>query len=93
VVTLDRVKNGIGKATIRLVRHGICLPEDIAIAPDSTLNTEYKCRLVFVGRIEPIKGVHIIIQTLKELPNSPLELDIYAVGSQRRNDYYNLSFG
>jgi glycosyltransferase involved in cell wall biosynthesis len=43
-------------------------------------------KLIFVGRIDPEKGVHLLIEAIKGLPEDKIELSLY--GKPIEEDYY-----
>lgn len=73
-----------------LVTNGLP-PEKIVVVkqalPLETLTTikgnkpEKKLKLIFVGRIDPLKGVHLIVEAGKKLVGLPVEIDIFGSAS------------
>jgi glycosyltransferase involved in cell wall biosynthesis len=46
----------------------------------STFNSQPSTlRICFLGRLDPAKGVHILIQALRALPQASLRLDVYGI--------------
>ena len=43
-------------------------------------------RLVFIGRIQPQKGIHLIIEALRDFSADEIQIDFY--GKQEETDYY-----
>lgn len=70
------VRNGIPENKLRLVRLGINNHYDMNQYGEGNNG---KLKLVFMGRFVREKGAEILINALKELPESNLELDIYGV--------------
>src|SRR6185437_3457013 len=62
-----------GRASIRLAADG---------APQAV-------RLVFVGRLDPTKGVHILFDALRKAPSLPVTLDIYGIVQSDANADYS----
>ncbi len=58
-------------------RHGTGKAE---IQNPSTLNSQPSTlRICFLGRLDPTKGVHILLHALRSIPQAPVKLDIYGV--------------
>jgi glycosyltransferase involved in cell wall biosynthesis len=66
---------GVARDKLNLSRQGI----RVTRLASNEKTTSDKLRIVYVGRIEPAKGVHILIQALRGIPDVPLELHIYGV--------------
>src|SRR5262249_41456535 len=48
--------------------------------PSSTAATPTRrIRMVFLGRLDPTKGIHILIQAMRTVPEVPIDLDIYGI--------------
>lgn len=66
-------RNGIPSRQIRLIPHGIPLPQRKAVAPGLGRRP---LRLLFVGRICAVKGVHVLLEALEGKPPDQVELHI-----------------
>ncbi len=78
------VANGVSREKIRLCRHGLPAGEVPAAAPERIPNPELyspkaPCRIAFLGRITPVKGLDILIRAIAASPDLPVVLDIYGV--------------
>jgi glycosyltransferase involved in cell wall biosynthesis len=81
--------NGVPREKIRLCRHGLPAGEAPAAAPEHFYNPEINhsgvnhpkapCRIAFLGRITPVKGLDILIRAIAADPDLPVVLDIYGV--------------
>jgi glycosyltransferase involved in cell wall biosynthesis len=72
--------NDISPAKIFLSRHGInWTPDSAALWPDARPSASDETRLVFFGRLERIKGLHVLIRALRAAPTLKVKLDIYGV--------------
>ncbi len=83
--------NGVPPDKISLSRQGI---EDIpgqaraAIRPASD-DASRAVRLVFVGRLDPTKGLHILFDALRKAPSLRIALDIYGIVQSDANADYS----
>lgn len=73
------IRNGVPPAKVRVSRHGLILKQE------PTLETKRKTpragapRVVFLGRMDPTKGPHILIEALRGAPALELTLDLYGI--------------
>lgn len=68
--------NGVPESKIHYIPQGL----PFAMNRDGVINFEKHSgpiRLLFIGRISPFKGLHILIDALAELPEGKIQLDIY----------------
>lgn len=78
--------NGADANRLRLVRHGISgIPHNPPAIRER--NGQMAVRLAFLGRIEPIKGLHHIVNAVRALSDAQITLDIYAVHSSQPSQY------
>jgi len=68
--------NGIPPAKMVLSPHGLTVDAPV-VTPFALPPTPIK--LAFFGRIDPVKGIDIVIRALRGLTTAPLSLDIYGV--------------
>ena len=80
VVSVERMP----KAIVKLIPNGVNAPE---ILPDRTWLSDGKLRLLYIGRLHPIKGIENLIHALKVLNDESATLAIYGSG----NEAYTLS--
>ena len=79
------MQNGIEENKIELVRQA--LPYKIN-NPQSPNEIKGKMlRLIFIGRIDPLKGLHLLLEVIRDLPEEKVSLDIF--GSVTDSNYYN----
>ena len=68
--------NGVPKEKICYVPQG--LPFEVSLpAADQENKKTMSLRLLFLGRINPFKGLHLLLEALEELDHEKIELDIY----------------
>ncbi|MBS1935772.1 MAG: glycosyltransferase, partial [Bacteroidetes bacterium] len=73
--------NGAPSQKIKLIKQG--LPS--AFKEQSKADFEKSnsvLRLIFIGRVHPLKGIHLLVGALMDLPDDKIQLDIYG----KRND-------
>jgi glycosyltransferase involved in cell wall biosynthesis len=82
--------NDVPSAKITLCRHGIRLPAG-ATTPRPTVARaalEEGLRIAFVGRFDPTKGIHVIVDAFRMEPALRARLDIYGVVQGESNERY-----
>jgi glycosyltransferase involved in cell wall biosynthesis len=72
--------NGVPREKIVLCRHGLRLPESQAAAmPEPPCEPRRPCRVAFLGRIHPTKGLEVLVRSIAADPELAVTLDIYGV--------------
>jgi glycosyltransferase involved in cell wall biosynthesis len=71
------VANGTPQGKITLSRQGLPYPELATGIPVAEASSPV--RLAFLGRLDPVKGIEVLIDALAMLPNVDLRLDVFAV--------------
>jgi glycosyltransferase involved in cell wall biosynthesis len=78
------LRNGVPSNKITLCRQGV--PDNRELITDNSCNryalperftNDRPLRLVFLGRLDPTKGVHVLIEALRLDRSLPVSLDIY----------------
>lgn len=78
-------KNGIARNHLELVRQSVSSKEI-----SKRKNEKNKIRLGFIGRIEPIKGLHLLLNTLSNNKHLAFDLAIAAIPpSNEHQTYFN----
>jgi glycosyltransferase involved in cell wall biosynthesis len=72
------VAHGVAVAHARIVYGGTSL-EELAVAPQPGTSTDGSLRLLYMGRLERIKGVHTVVNAMQAL-DAPVTLDILGGG-------------
>ncbi|ROZ66359.1 glycosyltransferase [Ramlibacter sp. WS9] len=85
--------NGIAPAKLLLSRQGLPSrtaqsqpPMQARIVPSPAFSPANPLRLAYFGRLDPTKGIEVLVAAVKLLPNAPVALDIYGVGEVPRDD-------
>jgi len=71
------VKNGIESSKIEVIPQGIPTMPLIKLPQ---IKRHKKLRLLFLGRISEFKGLHLLIDAMKNIPEEKIELSIYGKG-------------
>ncbi|RZK26077.1 MAG: glycosyltransferase [Flavobacterium sp.] len=77
------LKNGVPKDKLVRISQGTI--GDLSSINQIHNSVMLPIKIVFVGRISPLKGLHILISAIKSLNRSSVELDIY--GNEKDADY------
>jgi len=74
------IENGVPREKIALCRHGLPISETLEPGgSDRRRDSKSPCRVVFLGRVTPVKGLEVLIQSIAADPALPVTLDIYGV--------------
>lgn len=78
--------NGVPHTKLILNRHGVAQPITALRKSGERPNL---LRVGFLGRFDPLKGLHVLVDAFKRLPaNIPIELDVRAVTTQAQSGQY-----
>lgn len=72
------LRNHVPMHKITVCRHGLAHENELVNETNPLYVTD-QLRLVFLGRLDPIKGIDIVIHALQAIPNAPVLLDIYGI--------------
>lgn len=81
-------RNGVAAEKISLIPHGRFRPSEIKARPATPVKRNGTLRIAALGRLEPIKGFHILIAALRALPTAPITLDIYGIAQGEKGERY-----
>jgi glycosyltransferase involved in cell wall biosynthesis len=74
------ILNQVPEAKITLIRQGLCHePPDQAATPALVEPPDRPLRLVFLGRLDPTKGLDVLLAALGADPELKVTLDVYGV--------------
>jgi glycosyltransferase involved in cell wall biosynthesis len=73
----------IPNAEIKVIPNGVDIPD---VLPERTWKSGGRLRLLYLGRLHPIKGIENLLEALKQLGKESISLDIYGTGD---GDYCN----
>lgn len=85
------VRNGVPEAKITVSRQGLDDPPASYSSP--LLRSEQRTgkstvRIAFLGRLDPTKGVHVLLEVLKLNPSLDIQLDIFGVVQEMAGEEY-----
>ena len=72
-------RNGVPEEKLTISRQGLCSVDEGPPAPRQTRESGYRLRMIFLGRLDPTKGVHILIEAMRTSREVPIDLDIFGV--------------
>lgn len=83
------VRNHVPPTKITIIRQGLChdSPEKPSFNQECD-RTDSALKIAFLGRLDPIKGVDVLIKALRTDPQLPIRLDIYGVSQGAAGDAY-----
>jgi glycosyltransferase involved in cell wall biosynthesis len=78
------IANGVDPAKIMFIRQA--LPLGAAVEKSADYKPAYPIKLMILGRINPEKGVHLLLNALENLPEEKICVDIF--GGANESSYY-----
>jgi glycosyltransferase involved in cell wall biosynthesis len=72
------LRNGVDPGKIELSRQGLNCPAP-ARRRERAAESDTPLRIAFLGRLDAVKGLHVLIEALQLAPALPVKLDIFAV--------------
>lgn len=72
------LRNGVPSEKITLSRQGLCQEPQLQTAVHAPAKTGI-LRVVFLGRLDPTKGVDLLLRAVRAVPELKLEVDIYGI--------------
>ncbi len=64
---------------VTVLRQGLCQESFQSCSSLGSPKASEGVKMVFLGRLDPTKGVHILLEALKAFPDLPIFLDIYGI--------------
>jgi len=82
--------NDVPADKVSISRHGISWTpsESNALSSSSTSEESEQVRLAFLGRFDPTKGVHVLIDALQLIPTLKVSLHVYGIVQNSANAAY-----
>jgi glycosyltransferase involved in cell wall biosynthesis len=80
---------------VTVSRQGLCHPTQNANSEQEKLvrNRGSIVRMAYLGRLDPVKGIQILVRALRATPSANLELDIFGISQGSRDDEYARTLG
>jgi glycosyltransferase involved in cell wall biosynthesis len=81
---------GVPDQKITLSRQGLChsLQGTHDCEKKEVRGREWRLRIAFLGRLDPVKGVHILIEALRSSPAVNVQMDIFGISQGTRDEEY-----
>ncbi|AXY77101.1 glycosyltransferase [Paraflavitalea soli] len=77
--------NGFPEDKLITIKQALPYIDNNAQLVNLSFNRPDSLKLVYAGRINPVKGIHLILKALQDLPENSIELSIY--GQEENNEY------
>lgn len=71
--------NAVAREKIVIVPHGLSRRDDVVQGAQPAAAEGAALRVVTLGRLEPIKGVDLLVRAFQGLPQMPIALDVYGI--------------
>lgn len=81
------VRNDVPSEKILLVPHGLTF-DAAKTCPAPQTEPQDNLRVVALGRLEPIKGLDLLVRALAQLPGVPITLDVYGIQQEESETAY-----
>jgi glycosyltransferase involved in cell wall biosynthesis len=81
-------RNGFNMENTRLISQGLPFSDNNITTVNRIRGVNEPLRVVFVGRVYPDKGLHILLKAIAELPSQQFTVDIY--GQVTDQDYFEM---
>jgi glycosyltransferase involved in cell wall biosynthesis len=79
--------NGVAPEKVSVSRHGVAQQDEFCCNTPANDRSE-TTRFAFVGRFDPTKGLHVIIDAFRELSSSAISLDVFGIAQSASNAAY-----
>jgi glycosyltransferase involved in cell wall biosynthesis len=73
------ILNGFESEKIKVIQQGLPFDNNFKVVDKVKRNTD-SVKLLYLGRITKVKGLHLLIEALKKIENKSVELNIYGQG-------------
>jgi glycosyltransferase involved in cell wall biosynthesis len=80
------IANGVDPAKIALSLHGLAVEQAPPLTQRELTPADRPLRMVMLGRVDPTKGIDLLLRAMALEPTLQVELDVY--GSVQREDAY-----
>ena len=80
-------RNEVNKHKIKTIKQGLVYKSSVPISATANPNNK-SLRILFLGRISPFKGLHLLIEAIKQLSSQQLSLHIY--GQSTKDQTYEM---
>ncbi len=73
------IRNGVPPGKVMVSRHGLILKPERTPEIEGETSRAAAPRVIFLGRMDPTKGPHVLIEALRRAPALELTLDLYGI--------------
>ncbi len=87
------LNNGVTPEKIRIVPHGLANEPGERVRVEHNRARADALRVVTLGRLEPIKGIDLMVHALRALPTHSITLDIYGISQSETETPYARELG
>jgi glycosyltransferase involved in cell wall biosynthesis len=78
------IVNGVPSEKLTLCRHGTTQDSTRSVAPTLIPRDGSELRIAFLGRVDATKGLHVLIDAIRQRPLLPVKLDVYPIVQDSR---------
>lgn len=81
---------GVPDHKITVSRQGLChsIQSTDTSEEKAVGGRDSRVRIAFLGRLDPVKGAHIVLQALRSSPAVNLQMDIFGISQGKRDEEY-----
>ncbi len=82
------VRNGVPPEKITVMHHGLCREIPSRVSGPEIPVPQGKLKMAFLGRMDPTKGLHVLLKAVKSVPGLDVSLDIYGIAQDPSGKRY-----
>lgn len=82
------LRNGVHASKISVSRQGLCHPFDDSLTTPVGFDADEMLRVAFFGRLDQTKGVHLLLQALRDAGSKKISLDVFGVAQGTGGNEY-----
>ena len=82
------VENGADPARVVISRHGLPATVSEPVSGCEAARLPGPLRVAYLGRLDPVKGVDLLVEAVRALPGVPLALDVYGIAQGPGDEAY-----
>jgi glycosyltransferase involved in cell wall biosynthesis len=82
------IENDIDPSKVVISRHGLPAAAPGAVSGCEEPPPPGPLRIAYLGRLDPVKGLDLLVEAIRALPRAPLALDVYGVAQGPGDEAY-----